>query len=237
VAKHGNRSVSSRSGSADVLGALGVNLDLTPEQVAGCLDETGIGFLYAPKLHPAMRHAIGPRRELGVRTIFNVLGPLTNPAGAKAQLLGVYDPALTETLARVLRDLGSRAAYVVHGHGGLDELTTTGPNRVSHFGLGRTNGAVATEMLDPQTLGFALAQPEDLTGGEPDENAAITRAILAGQDRSPRRDVVLLNAAAALHVGGLVDDLETGVERARASIDEGAAMRILDAMIAYTNAV
>jgi anthranilate phosphoribosyltransferase len=241
VAKHGNRSVSSRSGSADVLGALGVNLDLAPEQVAGCLDETGIGFLYAPKLHPAMRHAIGPRRELGIRTIFNVLGPLTNPADAKAQLLGVYDPALTETLARVLHDLGSHAAYVVHGHGGLDELSTTGPNRVSHFGLagdgGAAHGSVVTEMLDPQALGFAVAQPEDLAGGEPDDNAAITRAILAGQDRGPRRDVVLLNAAAALYVGGLVDDLATGVERAQASIDGGAAMHTLEAMIAYTNAV
>jgi anthranilate phosphoribosyltransferase len=242
VAKHGNRSVSSRSGSADVLAALGVNLELTSEQVAACLDETGIGFLYAPQLHPAMRHAIGPRRELGVRTVFNVLGPLTNPAGAQAQLLGVYDPALTETMARVLRDLGSRAAYVVHGHGGLDELTTTGPNRVSHFGLvkdadGNATSAVVTETLDPRTLGFVLAQPEDLLGGEPGENARISREVLSGQDCGPRRDVVLLNTAAALHVGGLADDLEAGLALARASIDEGAAQRTLDAMIAYTNTV
>jgi anthranilate phosphoribosyltransferase len=236
VAKHGNRSVSSRSGSADVLKALGVNLDLSPEQIAGCLDETGIGFLYAPKLHPAMRHAIGPRRELGIRTIFNVLGPLTNPAGAQAQLLGVYDRALTETMACVLRDLGSRAAYVVHGHDGLDELTTTGPNRVSYFGL---NGSsqVVTETLDPQSLCFARAQPEDLLGGEPEENAAITRDVLSGKDRGPRRDVVLLNAAAALHVGGLADDLEAGIALAETSIDSGAAERTLDVMIAYTNAV
>jgi len=238
VAKHGNRSVSSRSGSADVLTALGVNLDLSPEQIADCLDETGIGFLYAPKLHPAMRYAIGPRRELGVRTVFNVLGPLTNPAGAEAQLLGVYDPALTEVMARVLHDLGSSAAYVVHGHGDLDELTTTGPNRVSHFGLGGdAAGTVVTETLDPQTLGFAIARPEDLVGGEPKENAQITRDVLSGQDRGPRRDVVLLNAAAALRVGGLADDLPTGITLARASIDEGAAWRALEAMIAYTNAV
>jgi anthranilate phosphoribosyltransferase len=237
VAKHGNRSVSSRSGSADVLMALGVNLDLTPEQVAACLDETGIGFLYAPKLHPAMRHAIGPRRELGIRTVFNVLGPLTNPAGAQAQLLGVYDPALTETMARVLRDLGSRAAYVVHGHGGLDELTTTGPNRVSHFGLGGTNGTIVSETLDPQALGFAPARPEDLHGGDPDENAQIAQDVLSGRDRGPRRDVVLLNAAAALYVGGLAQDLPEGIALAEQSIDQGAAQRTLDAMIAYTNAV
>jgi anthranilate phosphoribosyltransferase len=235
VAKHGNRSVSSRSGSADVLTALGVNLDLSPEQVAACLDETGIGFLYAPKLHPAMRYAIGPRRELGVRTVFNVLGPLTNPAGAQAQLLGVYGPALTETMARVLRDLGSRAAYVVHGHGGLDELTTTGPNRVSRFGLDAGRGVV-TETLDPQALGFAVAQPDDLLGGEPEQNARITRDVLAGQDHSPRRDVVLLNAGAALHVGGLAGDLQAGIALAQKSIDEGAALRTLEAMIAFTNA-
>jgi anthranilate phosphoribosyltransferase len=236
VAKHGNRSISSRSGSADVLTALGVNLDLSPEQVAGCLDETGIGFLYAPKLHPAMRYAIGPRRELGVRTVFNVLGPLTNPAGAQTQLLGVYDPALTETMARVLRDLGSRAAYVVHGHGGLDELTTTGPNRISHFGL-NDGDDVTTETLDPESLGFALAQPGDLLGGEPDESARITRDVLSGQDRGPRRDVVLLNAAAALHIGGLAGDLANGIALAQESIDGGAAQRTLDVMIAYTNAI
>ena len=236
VAKHGNRSVSSRAGSADVLTALGVNLDLTPEQVAACLDETGIGFLYAPKLHPAMRYAIGPRRELGIRTVFNVLGPLTNPASAKAQLLGVYDPALTEVMAPVLHDLGSRAAYVVHGYGGLDELTTTGPNRVSYFGLDN-HPDVVTETLDPQALGFALAQPEDLLGGEPKENATITRDVLSGRDRGPRRDVVLLNTSAALYVGGLSDDLQAGIALAQASIDEGSALHTLEDMIAYTNAV
>jgi anthranilate phosphoribosyltransferase len=236
VAKHGNRSVSSRSGSADVLSALGVNLELSPEQVAACLDETGIGFLYAPKLHPAMRYAIGPRRELGVRTVFNVLGPLTNPAGANAQLLGVYAPALTETMAHVLRDLGSRAAYVVHGHGGLDELTTTGPNRVSSFGLA-SGQEVVTEILDPKSLGFAVADSEDLAGGEPEENASITRDVLSGRDRGPRRDVVLLNAGAALHVGGVADDLAGGIALAQTSIDEGVALHTLEAMVAFTNAV
>jgi anthranilate phosphoribosyltransferase len=213
IAKHGNRSVSSLSGSADVLAALGVNLDLTPEQVAQCIDEVGIGFLFAPKLHPAMKYAVGPRRELGVRTIFNILGPLTNPAGAQAQVLGVYDPVLTEVLASVLQGLGSRAAYVVHGDGGLDELTTTGPNRISVFGVAPGNGAVVTQRLDPAT------------------NAAITRAILAGEDRGAKRDVTLLNAAAALHVGGLATDLADGVVKATESLDNGAALSTLEELI------
>ncbi len=235
VAKHGNRSVSSRSGSADVLEALGVNLDLTPEQVAGAIDDVGIGFLFAPKLHPAMRHAIGPRRELGVRTIFNVLGPLTNPAGARTQLLGVYDGALTEPLAYVLRELGAISACVVHGYGGLDELTTTGPNRISYFGTPGANGGVVTETLDPQTLGFAPARPETLQGGTPEENAQITREILAGVERGPRRDVVLLNAAAALLVGGRTADLGRGVKLAAASIDDGNALQKLSDLIDYSH--
>nr|WP_290669721.1 anthranilate phosphoribosyltransferase [Ardenticatena sp.] len=236
VAKHGNRSVSSRSGSADVLEALGVNLDLTPEQVAQAIDEIGIGFLFAPKLHPAMRHAIGPRRELGVRTVFNVLGPLTNPAGARAQLLGVFDAALTEMLARVLQQLGSRAAFVVHG-GGLDELTTTAPNRVSRFGTPDTNGTLLTETLDPRDVGFSPAPLDALRGGGPEENARILRAILAGEDRGPRRDVVLLNAAAALVAGGVATELREGVERAAESIDSGAALRTLDALVAFSQCV
>jgi anthranilate phosphoribosyltransferase len=236
VAKHGNRSVSSRSGSADVLEALGVNLSLTPEQVAEAIDRIGIGFLFAPHLHPAMRHAVGPRRELGVRTVFNLLGPLTNPAGANAQLLGVYDPALTEPLACVLQHLGGRAAFVVHGAGSLDELTTTGTNRVSLFGVAPANGTVLTETLDPRDLGFPRADMDDLRGGDPQENARITRAILSGEDRGPRRDVVLLNAAAALLVGGVAADLRAGVALAEVSIDGGAALRTLDALIAYSQA-
>jgi anthranilate phosphoribosyltransferase len=237
VAKHGNRSVSSRSGSADVLEALGVNLDVTPEQAARAIDEIGLGFLFAPKLHPAMRYAIGPRRELGVRTVFNILGPLTNPAGAQAQVLGVYDASLTELLARVLQQLGSRAAYVVHGHGGLDELTTTGPNQVSCFGVTPGNGFVVTEMLDPQELDFAPAQLQDLRGGDPEENARITRAVLDGEDRGARRDVVLLNAAAALVAGGAAADLQEGVARAAESIDSSAAMCTLETLIDYSNRV
>lgn len=232
VAKHGNRSVSSLSGSADVLAALDVNLDLTPEQVAQCIDDVGIGFLFAPKLHPAMKYAIGPRRELGVRTIFNILGPLTNPAGAQAQVLGVYDGALTEALASVLQALGSRAAYVVHGDDGLDELTTTGPNRISVFGVAPGNGAIVTKTLDPRDLGFDRAAPADLRGGDPATNAAITRAILSGAERGPKRDVTLLNAAAALHVGGLATGLADGVVKAAESLNGGAALRKLEALIA-----
>ena len=237
VAKHGNRSVSSRSGSADVLESLGVNLNMKPEQTAQAIDEIGVGFIFAPNFHPAMKHAIGPRRELGVRTVFNVLGPLTNPAGASAQLLGVYDSALTDLLARVLQQLGSRAAYVVHGHDGLDELTVTGPNRVSCFGIEPGNGNVTTETLDPRSLGFAPARPEDLRGGEPDENARITRDLLAGVDQGPRRDVVLLNAAAALVAGGAAVDLEEGVALAAESIDSGAALEALEGLVTYSQSV
>ncbi len=237
VAKHGNRSVSSKSGSADVLESLGVNITLTPQQAARAIDEIGVGFIFAPNFHPAMRYAIGPRRELGVRTVCTVLGPLTTPAGAGAQLLGVYDSSLTEVLARVLKQLGSHAAYVVHGFGGLDELTTTGPNQVSCFGVTPGNGHVVTETLDPGKLGFAPARPEDLRGGDPDENARITRDLLAGIDRGPRRDVVLLNAAAALVAGGVAADLEQGVARAAESIDSGAALNALEALAAYSQQV
>jgi anthranilate phosphoribosyltransferase len=237
VAKHGNRSVSSQSGSADVLEALGVNLNLTPEQVAQAIDEIGIGFLFAPNFHPAMRYAVGPRRELGVRTVFNLLGPLTNPAGAAAQVLGVYDASLTKVLARVLQQLGSRAAYVVHGHGGLDELTTTGPSQISCFGVVPGNGDVVTEMLDPFALGFSKAEPKELLGGDPEENARITLAVLEGQDLGARRDVVLLNAAAALVAGDTATDLPEGIARAADSIDSGSALRALRALVDYSNQV
>ena len=230
VAKHGNRSVSSRCGSADVLEALGVNLDLTPDQVAACVDEVGIGFLFAPKLHPAMKHAIGPRRELGVRTIFNVLGPLTNPANASAQVLGVYDPNLTDTLARVLGALGSQAAFVVHGSGGLDELTTAGPNRVSVL----RDGQVETHSFDPADLGFPRARPADLNGGDADENATITREILSGTLNGARRDVVVLNASAALVAGGRAQNLPEGIRLAEHSLDSGSAQRVLDHLIEFT---
>ncbi len=230
VAKHGNRAASSKSGSADVLAALGVNLELTPPQVAQAIDEVGIGFMFAVKHHPAMKHAIGPRREMGVRTIFNILGPLTNPAGALSQMTGVYDPALTEPLARVLGELGSRGALVVHGHGGLDELTTTGPNRVSRL----QGGQVITETLDPQALGLSLATPADLLGGTPEENAEVTRDILAGRETGPRRDVVALNAAATLVAAGRVEDMPAALKLANESINSGAALAVLEKFVAFT---
>jgi anthranilate synthase/phosphoribosyltransferase len=233
VAKHGNRSISSQSGSADVLEALGVNLDLTPDQVAACVDEVGLGFLFAPKLHPAMKYAIGPRRELGVRTIFNLLGPLTNPASAPTQVLGVYDPALTETLARVLGALGSEAAFVVHGAGGLDELTTTGPNRVSAL----RDGRVETRTFDPADLGFSRARPSELRGGDARENAAITQGILSGKLDGARHDVVVLNAAAALVASGRAQTLPEGIRVAKDSLDSGAAGRVLDELIEFTRSV
>jgi len=226
VAKHGNRAASSRCGSADVLEALGVNLNLTPEQVGACIDEVGIGFMFAPKFHPAMRYAIGPRRELAQRTIFNVLGPLTNPAGATHQLIGVFDPALTHPLAEVLGRLGGKAAFVVHGDGGLDELTTSGPNQVSHL----KNGVVKTYQFDASTLGLRPASPEDLAGGDPTENAAKMTSLLSGEDHSPLQDVVLLNAAAALAVA--TGDMVAGLQTAKHSLDSGAALTKMQSLVA-----
>jgi anthranilate synthase/phosphoribosyltransferase len=230
VAKHGNRAASSKCGSADVLAALGANLELTADQVAAAIDEVGIGFMFAVKHHPAMKHAIGPRRELGVRTVFNVLGPLTNPAGAKTMCMGVFDGRLTEPLAQVLAELGCTSALVFHGHGGLDELTTTGPNRVSRL----HNGQVSTGTLEPAELGFARANPADLTGGDAGENAEITRAILAGRERGPKRDVVVLNAAAALAATGKAADLRVGAALAAESIDSGAAQAVLARFVEFT---
>lgn len=225
VAKHGNRAASSRCGSADVLAALGVNLDLTPEQVAACIDTVGIGFIFAPRFHPAMKYAIGVRRELGQRTIFNLLGPLTNPAPVCQQMIGVYDPALTLPLAEVLGELGAEAAFVVHGFGGLDELTTGGPNRLSHL----KNGRVTSFELDARDLGLREARTEDLRGGEPAENAVQLRDLLSGRDESTRRDVVLLNAAAAL---ALKDgDFGRGLAEAERSLASGAALGKLDALV------
>lgn len=230
VAKHGNRAASSKSGSADVLLALGGQLDLTPEQVAACIEQVGIGFLYAIHHHPAMRYAIGPRREMAQRTVFNVLGPLTNPARASHMLIGVYAPELTEPLARVLLALGKQAAFVVHGADGLDELSTTGSNRVSHL----HNGHVTTFDLDPRGLGLAQATLADLIGGTPEENAAITRRVLDGSERGPQRDVVLLNAAAALAVTN--GDWAQGLAEAQAAVDSGRALAVLDQWVALTQA-
>jgi anthranilate phosphoribosyltransferase len=229
VAKHGNRAASSRCGSADVLAALGVRIELTPDQVAACIEQVGIGFLFAPRFHPAMKFAVGPRRELGQRTIFNLLGPLTNPANATHQLIGVYDPALTHPLAEVLADLGGKAAFVVHGHGGLDELTTSGPNRVSRL----CDGRVDSYMLDPRDFGLRPASLDDLRGGEPAENARMLRDLLSGVDRSPRRDVLLLNAALALSTRH--DDVTLGLRQAEEALDSGAALHKLDSLVAYTD--
>lgn len=225
VAKHGNRAASSLCGSADVLDALGVYLDLTPEQVGACIDEVGIGFMFAPKFHPAMRHAGPVRKELGVRTIFNLLGPLTNPASATHQLIGVFDPQLTAVFAEVLVELGTTAAFVVHGHGGLDELTTSGPNRVSHL----RDGRIRHIQLDAQKIGLRRADAADLRGGDAQENAAILRSLLADEDRSTRRDVVLFNAAAALAAEH--GDLSIGLAEAKTALASGAALAKLNGLV------
>jgi len=228
VAKHGNRAASSQCGSADVLSALGVNLDLTAEQVAQAIEKIGIGFMFAPKFHPAMKHAIGPRKEIGQRTIFNILGPLTNPAGANIQLTGVFDPKLTEPLARVLNELGSKAALVIHGANGLDELNTTGANRVSHL----KDGAVETYDFNPTDLGLARSTVADLRGGTPDESAQMMRDLLSNKLNGARRDAILLNAAAALAAES--GDFKSALEEAKASLDSGNALARLDALIEFT---
>jgi len=223
VAKHGNRSVSSQCGSADLMEALGVKIDLTPEQVASCIDEVGIGFLFAPAFHPAMKHATPVRQEIGLRTVFNVLGPLANPAWARRQLVGVYSDHLVETIAEVLRNMGTEHAFVVHGADGLDELSTTGINRVAEL----KNGEIKAFELDPQKLGVGRASLSDLSGGGLEENAEITREILQGKG-GPQKDIVLLNAAAVLVAGGIAKDLTEGLEVAAASIDSGDAFRKVD---------
>jgi len=232
VAKHGNRAVSSQCGAADVLLALGANLDLAPEQVAEVIEETGIGFLFAPKFHPAMKHAIAPRRELGQRTIFNLLGPLTNPAKATHLLVGVYDPKLTEIFAEVLSGLGGQAAYVVHSDGGYDELTTVGKNRISQL----KDGKVTTFELDPSELGLRPASQSDLRGGTPAENASRMRELLAGKDTSILRDVILLNAAAAL---ALCDhfDIQLGYQYAKEALDSGGALDKMESFVQMTQRI
>jgi len=228
VAKHGNRAASSQCGSADVLSALGVNLDLTPDQVAAAIEQVGIGFMFAPKFHPAMKYAVGPRKEMGQRTIFNVLGPLTNPAGARIQLTGVYDAKLTEPLAHVLKELGSQAALIIHGANGLDELNPTGVNRVSHL----RNGNVETYDLNPADLGLAPCTVADLRGGTPDESAQMMRDILSNKLTGARRDAVLLNTAAAL--AAETGDFKSALAEATVSLDSGAALNKLNALIEFT---
>jgi len=231
VAKHGNRSVSSTCGSADVLEALGVNLAVTSETVEQCIREVGIGFLFAPALHGAMKHAIGPRREIGIRTIFNILGPLTNPAGADRQVLGVYRADLVETLGQVLAQLGCRHGFVVHGEDGMDEITLTGPTRVAEIRVGR----VTLSSVTPEQYGFRRCALSALQGGDAVQNATIVRAVLAGE-AGPQRDVVLLNAAYGLVAAGVADSVATGIAMARAVIDSGAARARLEQLAALTNA-
>ena len=231
VAKHGGRSVSSKSGSADVLEALGVNIALTPEQVARSISEVGLGFMFAPSHHAAMKHAAPVRRELAVRTVFNVLGPLTNPAGARAQVVGVYAPHLVPVLAEVLAQLGSHRAFVVHGAGGIDELSPAGPNLVCEV----VAGSVRRREIDPVDLGVPRCDPEELRGGTPEENATAIRSIFAGADDG-RRSAVLLNAAGAIAAGGHAEDLREGLELAREALDSGAATQRLDELIAFSKA-
>jgi anthranilate phosphoribosyltransferase len=230
VAKHGNRSSTSRCGSADLLEALGVNIELEPEQVGRCIDEIGFGFMFAPRHHQAMAHVVPVRQALGVRTIFNFLGPLTNPAGAPRQLLGVSDRHYQETIAEALVGLGSVRAMVVTADDGVDEISISARTRVIEVEDGRT----AESFVEPGDFGFAEAEPEYVAGGTPEENAAATRAVLAGE-AGPRRHLVLLNAGAAIYVGGRADSLAGGVEKAAATVDSEAARELLDRLVSTTN--
>ncbi|WP_018232678.1 anthranilate phosphoribosyltransferase [Thioalkalivibrio thiocyanodenitrificans] len=229
VAKHGNRSVSSKSGSADVLEAAGVNLDLTPGQVARCIDEVGVGFLFAPRHHGAMKHAIGPRREMGVRTLFNVLGPLTNPAGAPNQVLGVYSNRWLEPLAAVLGRLGSRHVMVVHAEDGLDEISIGAPTRVAEL----RDGEVRVYLVSPEDFGLRRAELSELRVEDAAASLAMIQGVLEGRP-GPARDVVLLNAGAAIYVSGVADSLAEGIDKARQAIDSGAAAEKLEQLVAFS---
>ncbi len=229
VAKHGNRAVSSLCGSADVLENLNVNLDITATDVENCINEIGIGFLYAPLFHGAMKYAAGPRREIGIRSIFNLLGPVTNPAGASAQVLGVYEASLTDKIAQVLQRLGTKEAFVVCGEGTYDEISICGPTKVSHL----KNGEVNTFQMTPEEFGLQRADCEDIVGGDAKENANITRSILDG-DKGPKRDMVLLNAAAAFMAAGNCDNFNDGIAMAAKAIDSGKARQKLDDLIDFT---
>jgi anthranilate phosphoribosyltransferase len=230
VAKHGNRSVSSSSGSADVCEALGINLDLSPGEVARSVDEHGIGFLFAPALHGTMKHAIGPRREIGIRTIFNILGPLANPAGAEVQILGVFRKDLPGVMAEVLGKLGCRRAMVVHGEDGMDEITTTGSSHVAEW----QDGRVRQYTVHPEDFGIPVGTIDEIRGGNAEENARIILELFEGK-KGGKRNIVLLNAGAALHAAGAADTIEKGIDLARQAIDDGKAMERLQAMIRHSN--
>jgi anthranilate synthase/phosphoribosyltransferase len=231
IAKHGNRSVTSKAGSADILEALGVKIDLAPEKVEECIEDEGIGFMFAPVFHKAMKNVIGPRTEMGIRTVFNILGPLTNPAGAPNQVLGVFDADLTDVMAGVLKELGSRRALVVHGMEGLDEMSLVGETRVSEL----KDGQVSTYMVTPEDFGLDRAAIEDLSGGDAEHNAGLAMRILKGEEKGPKRDIILLNAAAGIYVAGLSDSMKDAVSKARESIDSGAAIAKLEALKEATN--
>jgi anthranilate phosphoribosyltransferase len=230
VAKHGNRSATGLSGSADVLEALGVRIDLDPEAVARCIEQAGFGFMFAPAHHGATRFVVPVRKELAVRTIFNFLGPLTNPAGATRQVIGVSDPTFLDTIAGALAKLGARKALVVSSADGLDEMSTSGTTRVVEV----DGGEIRSYEVSPEDVGLARARPEDVAGGEPEANAATARRILAGES-GPTRDLAVLNAGAAIYVAGRVDALEAGVRAAEAAIDDGRAAAVLDHLVALTN--
>jgi anthranilate phosphoribosyltransferase len=230
VAKHGNRSVSSKSGSADVLQALGINIEMPAQRIEECLNEIGIAFLFAPMMHQAMKYAIGPRREIGIRTIFNLLGPLTNPAGVKAQIMGVYSANLTGLLAQALGNLGLTRAYVVHGMDGLDEITVVDRTKVSEY----KDGTVTDYFIHPSDFDLPMGKPEDLKGGDARDNAAIALQVLKGQ-LGPRRDIVLLNASAGLTAAGKAKDFRDGILLAGEAIDSGAALQKLEQLRKFTN--
>jgi anthranilate phosphoribosyltransferase len=229
VAKHGNRSVSSRSGSADVLSALGVNIELSPQKVGDCINEVGIGFLFAPLYHGAMKHCAKPRAEMGIRTLMNIMGPLSNPAGASIQVLGVYNASLTEKLAQVLIRLGTQHCFVLHGRDGLDEISLTGPTTIAEGKKGR----VASYVVRPEDFGLQPASPKDLIGGTPEDNAKIIQDILQGV-RGPKRDIVLINAAPAFVACNKATSLKNGFEEAGRILDSGAPFEKLEQLIAYT---
>ncbi len=231
VAKHGNRSYTTKSGAADLLEALGVNIELEPERIGRCIDEVGFGFMFAPRHHKAMAHVVPARKALGVRTIFNFLGPLTNPAGASRQLLGVSDRHYQETIAEALVGLGSERAMVVAAEDGVDEISISSRTRVIEV----RDGGTEEYFVEPADFDFAVAELEDVSGGTPEENAAASRAVLAGE-AGPRRDLVLLNAGAAIYVGGAAESLGDGVEKAASTVDSGAARELLDRLIAATTA-
>lgn len=230
VAKHGNRAASSKCGSADVLEALGIRIALSPEDVGRCIDECGIGFMFAPIMHPAMKHAIGPRKEIGIRTVFNILGPMTNPAGANRQLIGVFAPNLCELVAEVLSRLGAERAAVVHGTDGLDEISTIGSTIMVEW----HNNELTSKMINPSDMDVQMANPIEIAGGEtPEDNAKILLSVMQGE-RSPRRDAVLVNAAAALIVAGRASSNSEAMALAAESIDSGAAMRTLENLRKFT---